>query len=100
MLCPPKGHCELAGVGIEYCWGKSKQHFHKYSDCETANIHANIEASLAPLVLSLDRVLRSARKTREYKRAQLGMDAICLAKSQKFIKREGRIDRRDRIDRR
>ena len=20
----PKGHCELAGAGVEYCWGKSK----------------------------------------------------------------------------
>jgi hypothetical protein len=23
----PKGYCELAGRGIEYCWGKSKLDF-------------------------------------------------------------------------
>lgn len=21
----PMGHCELAGVGVEYCWGKAKK---------------------------------------------------------------------------
>ena len=25
----PKGHCELAGQGIEYDWGKSKQNFRR-----------------------------------------------------------------------
>ena len=86
LLCSPKGHCELAGVGIEYCWGKSKQHFRKYNDCKTANLHKNIEASLAPSNLGLDRVRRFARKTREYKRAYVGMDALSFAKIQKFIK--------------
>ena len=23
----PKGYCEIAGRGIEYCWGKSKLYF-------------------------------------------------------------------------
>ena len=31
-LLSPKGHPELAGVGIEYCWGRSKQYFHRHND--------------------------------------------------------------------
>ena len=86
LLCSPKGHCEPAGVGIEYCSGKSKQHFvREYNDCKTANLHINIEASLAPSNLSLNRVRSFARKTREYKRAYAGMDAL-LCESSKSVK--------------
>jgi hypothetical protein len=28
----PKGHPELAGRGIEYCWGKSKYEFRKHNN--------------------------------------------------------------------
>ena len=29
LVMSPKGHCELAGQGIEYDWGKMKQNFRR-----------------------------------------------------------------------
>ena len=38
-----KGHLEMAGKGIEYCWGKSKQKFRRdVNDRVQAHLHANI----------------------------------------------------------
>jgi len=30
-LLSPKGHPELAGQGVEYCWGKAKQHHRRHN---------------------------------------------------------------------
>jgi len=37
----PQCHPELAGVGIEYSWGKSKQHFRRHTDHVGKNLHTN-----------------------------------------------------------
>jgi len=38
-----KGHPEMAGKGIEYCWGKAKQKFRRdVNDRVQAHLHANV----------------------------------------------------------
>ena len=65
----PKCHLELAGVGVEYSWGKAKMHFRRHTDHISRHLHANIEAAMASDVLTLLRVRRYARKARAYRRA-------------------------------
>jgi hypothetical protein len=71
LMMSVKGHCELAGNGIEYNWGKSKHHFRSINDCVPRNLHKNIKASLttdgSDAVLPLARVRKFARKARSYR---------------------------------
>ena len=70
LIMSPKGHLELAGMGIEYSWGKAKREFRQRNDLQPKNLHVNICNALSTAdVLPLDRVRRFARKTRQYKRA-------------------------------
>ena len=67
-----KGHPELAGVGIEYSWGKAKQKFRRdVNDRVAAHLHANIVKCFSRVdkFLPLARVRKFARKTRAYRRA-------------------------------
>jgi hypothetical protein len=67
-----KGHPELAGVGVEYSWGKAKQKFRRETnDRIAAHLHRNIVACFSRLAeyLPLSRVRKFARKTRAYRRA-------------------------------
>jgi hypothetical protein len=64
----PKCHPELAGLGIEYSWGKSKLEFRRrINDQVPAHLHYNIERSLGLEVLPLERVRKFARRTRDYR---------------------------------
>ncbi|CAM9660150.1 unnamed protein product [Ectocarpus sp. 12 AP-2014] len=71
LLLSPKCHPEIAGVGIEYSWGFSKQRFRrKYNDEVPKHLHANIEKSMCrEKHLTIGRVRRFARRTRDYCRA-------------------------------
>ena len=67
-----KGHPELAGVGIEYSWGKAKQKFRRETnDRIAAHLHANIVACFSRLenFLPPSRVRKFARRSRAYRRA-------------------------------
>jgi hypothetical protein len=68
----PKCHPELAGVGIEYAWGKSKMHFRRHTDHVARHLHSNIEKSMSLEVLPLLRIRRFARKARSYREAYSG----------------------------
>jgi hypothetical protein len=61
----PKGHPELAGVGVEYGWGGSKLVYRRTNDCIAKNLHKNIVASF--LVLTLARTRKYARRARSYR---------------------------------
>ena len=61
----PKAHCELAGVGIEYCWGYSKFVFRKINDCVSVNLENNVTASLDKI--TIEKARKFARKARDYK---------------------------------
>ena len=69
LICSPKSHCEIAGVGVEYSWGMSKMHFRRTNDCDPAHLHDNVVKSLSEEVLPLSRVRKYARRTRDFKRA-------------------------------
>ena len=43
LLMSPKGQPELAGKGIEFSWGVSKEYFRKISNVYGRDLHSNIE---------------------------------------------------------
>ena len=72
----PKKHPEIAGRGVEYCWGKSKVHFrhnNNYSPNAT-NLEERVKESMNTAdVLTLGRVRKFQRKANDYKRAYLAL---------------------------
>ena len=62
---------EIAGVGIEYSFGKAKSSFRrKYNDRVAANLLSNAKLAMCPEVeLTLDLVRKFARPERDYMRA-------------------------------
>jgi hypothetical protein len=75
VLISPKCHPELAGSGIEYCWGFAKRFFRKQNAvsgataCTSANL---IERALASLQeVKLAHVLAFSRRTRRYRFAYM-----------------------------
>ena len=68
-MLSPKGHCELAGCGIEYDWGKMKIYFRRNNSCNLKKFHALIVDSLAHDNLSIETSRKFARKARAYRRA-------------------------------
>lgn len=64
----PKGHCELAGNGIEYCWGKAKYFFRRSKRARTGDAFQSlIDDALSEENLPLNRVRKFARKARTYR---------------------------------
>jgi hypothetical protein len=57
-----KGHPELAGGGVEFCWGVSKRNFRKINDSVGKHLHANVLESFE--VLDLETTRRCSRRTR------------------------------------
>lgn len=57
----PKGHCELAGKGIKYCWGRMKKHFRKNNRCDMGKFNALILTSMSREVLPLMTARKFAR---------------------------------------
>lgn len=68
LVMSPKGHCELAGQGIEYDWGKMKQTYRRNNRYQT-NFHEMMLKSMARDVLRLSTSRKFARKARAYRRA-------------------------------
>lgn len=67
LLLSPKCHPELAGLGIEYSWGKSKLAFRReVNDFVPKHFHLNVCKALSIRYLPLSRIRNFARKTRDY----------------------------------
>ena len=96
----PKCHPEVAGVGIEYSWGKSKQFFRRHTDHVGKHLHQNIAMSLdtAPGRLPLYRVRRYARKSRAYRRAYEGRNEMDHEDIEKHVKLQKAHRGADRLD--
>ena len=75
-MLSPKFHPEVAGVGIEYSWGMSKLKFRREINDEIPkNLHKNIVACMnTDTILTLPRIRRFARRTRDYCRAYLKLE--------------------------
>ncbi|CAN0101915.1 unnamed protein product [Sphacelaria rigidula] len=87
LLISPKFHPEVAGVGIEYSWGKSKQIYRReIHDGIPKNLHSNIVRSMCgENVLTLDLVRRFARRSRDYCRAYFTLDKLGVIDSKGMI---------------
>jgi hypothetical protein len=70
LLLSVKCHPEMAGCGIEYCWGISKREFRKANRLKEQqtgkNLVARVKNTLSKEVLPLDRVWAFERRTRTY----------------------------------
>ena len=69
LIMSPKGHCELAGSGIEYDWGKMKMWFRRHNRLKRHGFHELILQSMSRVALSLVTTRKFARKARAYRRA-------------------------------
>ena len=79
-----KGHPELAGKGVEFCWGVSKRNFRKINDCVGKNLHRNILKSFE--VLDIETVRRCSRRTRRYRAAyEAGAGTRSYEQVEKFV---------------
>jgi len=78
IQCSPKYHPEIAGEGIEYAWGISKNTYRKYSviDKKTREgFRRLVKNSINPdTVLTKERMRLFAKRQRRYILAYLGME--------------------------
>ena len=72
----PKGHCELAGSGIEYDWGKMKMWFRRHNRLKCNEFNDLILQSMSreahavrPSHCRVSTSRKFARKARAYRRA-------------------------------
>jgi len=88
VLFTPKGHCELAGIGIEYCWGKLKKWYRRNnSPTGPADFFDLVVRSMSREVLPLTTARRFARKARAYMRAYLSGESNEHALLEAMVKR-------------
>ena len=69
LIMSPKGHCELAGSGIEYDWGKMKMWFRRHNRLKHKEFNELILGSMSKEALPLSTTRKFARKARAYRRA-------------------------------
>ena len=73
----PKKHPEIAGRGIEYCWGKAKmtfRHNNNYSS-NAKNLESRVRDALdSSTVLTKERTRKFNRKASDYKRSYMALD--------------------------
>ena len=93
----PKCHPELAGLGIEYSWGKAKQFFRRHTDHVAKHLRDNIKEAMGPRQLPLARARKYARKTRSYRRAYAGQKEMAHEDIEKHVKKQSHLGA-DRLD--
>jgi len=64
VLLSSKYHCECAGQGIEYCFGRSKWWFRSHNRLSTVNLERNSKAAFGIDVVTIGHVRKFARKCR------------------------------------
>ena len=68
LVMSPKCHPELAGHGIEYCWGLSKLYFRRHNTLVPAKFHDLVMASFAQI--DRKKVMQFERQARLYREVQ------------------------------
>ena len=63
----PKCHPEVAGHGVEYCWGVSKLRFRRDNDGQARTFFPRVRNALASVTLRM--VFKFERRARSYRRA-------------------------------
>ena len=98
LLLSPKLYPELARVGIEYSWGMSKQKFRREINEVPKHLHRNMVASMyTDTILTIQRVRRFARRTRDYCRAYLALEKGGDIESKDMIEKMKKICKAHRI---
>ena len=69
LLLSPKYHAELAGVGIEYCFGRVKWWFRNKNTMSTESLKSKSLQSFGSDVVTVYHVRKFARSARDYMRA-------------------------------
>ena len=64
-----KGHPEIAGQGIEYCWGYIKRKYRKLNDLNPKNLHDNVIRATSQV--QVEHQWAFDRRCREHMRAYL-----------------------------
>lgn len=90
LLLSVKCHPEMAGCGVEFCWGISKRIFRKNNQLckvETKDLKLKVEKSLSEDVLTLERVWKFERRTRTYMHMcrEIGLNADIVTLSYKEL---------------
>jgi len=68
LLMSAKFHCECAGVGIEYCFGRVKWWYNKFHRHSNDGLREDSEAFFLAAVVSIHHMRKFARKSRDYMR--------------------------------
>jgi hypothetical protein len=93
LVMTPKGHCELAGQGIECCWGKSKKYYRRHN-------HTYARGSFKKLVIeSMSRKnlgIRTARTFARVARAYLNTYATGIVTAHADVERMRKVFRAHR----
>ena len=101
FLKSPPCHPELAGQGIEYCWGYTSTVFRTINDCTAAHLESNVAKALSKEYLTMSRVWKYQRRTRDYMRMYIqlankisvdgavkeSINQVMLEKSRKDLKK-------------
>ena len=78
--CSPKYHPEIAGEGIEYCWGLAKNAYRRFPLSEKRTrekFRMSVEKSLdTNTILTKTMIRKLAKRQRRYILAYLGLDAV------------------------
>ena len=69
LVMSAKFHCECAGRGIEYAFGRCKWWYKKYHSHSTKGLREGSKAAFGADVITLHHMRRFARKNRDYMRA-------------------------------
>ena len=76
LIMSPKFSPEVAGVGVEFTFARSKTMFRReHNDHVPAHLLENVLKSMSPEVITLDLVRKFARRARDYMRAYAAPDA-------------------------
>ena len=98
LLLSPMFHPEVAGVGIEYSWGMSKLKFRREINDEVPKkFHANMVKSMCrESILTVQRVRRFARRTRDFCRSYLTLEGGEPIESKDQIEKMRRVSKAHR----
>ena len=87
LLLSSKYHAEVAGQGIEYCFGRTKWWFKKNNSCSTAALKRLSKEAFGLEVVRIDHVRKFARKSRDYQRVyRAGVTGLAAESSVKQCK--------------
>ena len=88
LLVSPKYHCELAGEGVEYCWGLSKKYF-RNEGFEKKNTKSKFEQVVRKAIeyVRKDHVEKFSARCRRYMMAYKNIESGSIHPTYDWIER-------------